>query len=177
MKCIVTGGAGFIGSNLVDRLVDDGHEVIVFDDMSSGKNRNLNQKARFIEVDISKDYLFTPIEIDKTKEAGDPGYIKLDSIRHLGLDPTELPGYIIQQQAKRLGKDVVGSPAQFRKKQRDALIHQSGGINSPIWQDPALIEAWGLKGKIQWQESQRSALLKKAESSLLYKIYSLGGRL
>ena len=42
MKCIVTGGAGFIGSNLVDRLVDDGHEVIVFDDMSSGKNRNLN---------------------------------------------------------------------------------------------------------------------------------------
>ena len=58
MKCIVTGGAGFIGSNLVDRLVDDGHEVIVFDDMSSGKNRNLNQKARFIEVDISKDYFY-----------------------------------------------------------------------------------------------------------------------
>ena len=143
--------------------------------------RHANRKVTAIsmerKVDYSKDYLFTPIEIDRTKEAGEEGYIKLDSIRHLGLDPTELPGYIIQQQAKRLGKDVVGSPAQFRKKQRDALIHQSGGINSPIWQDPALIEAWGLKGKIQWQESQRSALLKKAESSLLYKIYSLGGRL
>ena len=57
MKYIVTGGAGFIGSNLVDRLVDDGHEVIILDDMSSGKNRNLNFKARFIEVDISKDYI------------------------------------------------------------------------------------------------------------------------
>ena len=58
MKYIVTGGAGFIGSNLVDRLVDDGHEVIVLDDMSTGKNRNLNPKARFVEVDISKDYFY-----------------------------------------------------------------------------------------------------------------------
>ena len=36
MKCIVTGGAGFIGSNLVDRLIDDGHEVTIFDDLSTG---------------------------------------------------------------------------------------------------------------------------------------------
>ena len=37
MRCIVTGGAGFIGSNLVDRLVDEGHEVIIFDNYSTGK--------------------------------------------------------------------------------------------------------------------------------------------
>jgi|TARA_Y100001951_G_C11257019_1_gene250029 UDP-glucose 4-epimerase len=54
MKYIVTGGAGFIGSNLVDKLVDDGHEVFVFDDMSTGRYRNLNQDARMIDVDISK---------------------------------------------------------------------------------------------------------------------------
>ena len=38
MKCIVTGGAGFIGSNLVDKLVDGGHDVIVIDDMSASEN-------------------------------------------------------------------------------------------------------------------------------------------
>ena len=37
MIYIVTGGAGFIGSNLVDKLIEDGHEVIVFDNISSGK--------------------------------------------------------------------------------------------------------------------------------------------
>ena len=56
MKCLVTGGCGFIGSNLVDRLIDEGHEVIIFDNISSGKVENINPKARFIEVDISEDY-------------------------------------------------------------------------------------------------------------------------
>ena len=60
MKYIVTGGAGFIGSNLVDKLIDEGHEVIIFDDLSTGENKNLNPKARFINVDISKSY-FMPV--------------------------------------------------------------------------------------------------------------------
>ena len=56
MKHIVTGGCGFIGSNLVDKLIDLGHEVIIFDNVSSGREENINPKARFIEVDISEDY-------------------------------------------------------------------------------------------------------------------------
>jgi len=40
-RAVVTGGAGFIGSNLVDRLVDDGHDVLVLDDLSSGSLANL----------------------------------------------------------------------------------------------------------------------------------------
>lgn len=52
MKCIVTGGAGFIGSHLQDRLVSLGHDVLVIDNMRSGKAENLNPKAKFIEVDI-----------------------------------------------------------------------------------------------------------------------------
>ena len=41
MRALVTGGAGFIGSNLVDRLLAEGHSVEVVDDLSSGKLANL----------------------------------------------------------------------------------------------------------------------------------------
>lgn len=53
MKYIVTGGAGFIGSNLVDLLIDEKHEVVVIDNFSSGKKENCNPQAKYFELDIS----------------------------------------------------------------------------------------------------------------------------
>src|SRR5712691_11077162 len=46
MKTIVTGGAGFIGSHLVDRLVASGHAVIVIDNFSTGRSKNLLHRGR-----------------------------------------------------------------------------------------------------------------------------------
>jgi len=55
MKYVVTGGAGFIGSALVDKLIEDGHEVIVFDNLCTGKIQNLNPKAQLVTLDITND--------------------------------------------------------------------------------------------------------------------------
>jgi UDP-glucose 4-epimerase len=52
MKVLVTGGAGFIGSHIVDRLAQEGHDVVVVDNLSTGKRRNLNRAARFYKTDI-----------------------------------------------------------------------------------------------------------------------------
>ena len=52
MKVMVTGGAGFIGSHVVDALVAAGHDVCVVDDLSTGRRQNLNPRARFYQVDL-----------------------------------------------------------------------------------------------------------------------------
>lgn len=53
-KVIVTGGAGFIGSNLTDFLITKGYKVFVLDNLSSGRKEYINPKAEFIKVDLVK---------------------------------------------------------------------------------------------------------------------------
>jgi len=53
MRILITGGAGFIGSHIVDKYLSLGHEVAVVDDLSSGSGDNVNEKAEFYGVDIT----------------------------------------------------------------------------------------------------------------------------
>jgi UDP-glucose 4-epimerase len=53
MKIAVVGGAGFIGSHVVDAYVEAGHEVVVVDNLSSGKRENVNPAARLVEMDMN----------------------------------------------------------------------------------------------------------------------------
>ncbi len=84
-KILVTGGAGFIGSNLVDALIERGHEVFIIDNLSTGQKQNINPKAKFFEMDIQAqqveaifkatafDYVFhTAAQINVRKSVEDP---------------------------------------------------------------------------------------------------------
>lgn len=51
-KVLITGGAGFIGSHLADKLIEKGHEVVVVDNLSTGSKQNLNKLAKFYKADI-----------------------------------------------------------------------------------------------------------------------------
>ncbi|OGZ77137.1 MAG: hypothetical protein A3G45_00510 [Candidatus Staskawiczbacteria bacterium RIFCSPLOWO2_12_FULL_37_15] len=61
MKYLVTGGAGFIGSHLVDKLIELGHDVVVIDNLSTGNLKNLNPKANFFKEDVCDFEKISPI--------------------------------------------------------------------------------------------------------------------
>lgn len=75
MRILVTGGAGFIGSHLVDRLIEQGHKVIVIDNLSTGKKENLNPEADFHQLDIC--------DFEKIK----PLFQNVDYVFHLAAIP------------------------------------------------------------------------------------------
>jgi UDP-glucose 4-epimerase len=87
MRIVITGGAGFIGSNIADAFIAKGHDVLVLDDMSSGRKANLNAKAKLVELDIRSSEVAKVIEgykpdvlchhaaqIDVRRSVADPGY-------------------------------------------------------------------------------------------------------
>ncbi len=74
-KILVTGGAGFIGSHLVDALLQKGHKVLVIDNISTGKRENLNEKAEFHELDLA--------DLEKIK----PLFKGVDFVFHLAAVP------------------------------------------------------------------------------------------
>ena len=62
MRITVTGGAGFIGSHLVDRLIEDGHTIQVIDNLYTGNKEFVHSKAQFVELDIRDPKLYSVLE-------------------------------------------------------------------------------------------------------------------
>ncbi|MBW1679757.1 MAG: NAD-dependent epimerase/dehydratase family protein [Deltaproteobacteria bacterium] len=52
MKIMLTGGAGFIGSHIADLLIEEGHQIIIIDNLSTGKESNINPSASFYQLDV-----------------------------------------------------------------------------------------------------------------------------
>lgn len=61
MKVLVTGGAGFIGSHIVDQLIASGHQVVVIDNLSSGHRQQVNKRASFYEIDLTDEQVMPVI--------------------------------------------------------------------------------------------------------------------
>lgn len=96
-KIIVTGGCGFIGSHIVDKLINLNHEVIVIDDLSASENEKFyfNDKAKYFKIDICE------------KDLLDPLFEKVDYVFHLAAESRIQPAIINPNRAYRV--NVIGT--------------------------------------------------------------------
>ncbi len=85
MRVLVTGGAGFIGSHIVDAYMKAGHEVVVVDDLSTGKRENLHPQARFVQANI-QDPAVRKLIVDEKIEAINHHAAQMD-VRRSVADP------------------------------------------------------------------------------------------
>ena len=123
MKCLITGGAGFIGSHLVERLLDEGHHVVVVDNLLTGSKKNLdsflnNPLFTFVEHDCIK-----PIDWDQ----------KIDILFHLA-SPASPPKYQ-KYPVETLLVNTVGTYhlLELAKKNSAIFVYAS---TSEIYGDP-----------------------------------------
>lgn len=126
-KILVTGGAGFIGSHVVDALIEAGHEVTVVDDLSSGSTENLNDGAAFYELDVrcqqtaevfdevKPEYVYHfAAQIDVRKSVEDPVYDADVNIRgSLNLLELSVRHKIRKFIFASTGGAIYGSPEQL----------------------------------------------------------------
>jgi dTDP-glucose 4,6-dehydratase len=76
VRCLITGGAGFLGSHLTDRLLDAGHEVVVFDNLITGREDNLahrfgHPRFRFVKQDVTE-FIYLPGALDAVVHFASP---------------------------------------------------------------------------------------------------------
>lgn len=65
MKVLVTGGAGFIGSHIVDRLIEQSYDVVIIDNLSTGKFENIHAKVKMYQIDITSEQVKEVFAIEK----------------------------------------------------------------------------------------------------------------
>jgi UDP-glucose 4-epimerase len=131
VNILVSGGAGFIGSHLVDRMIEDGHSVVILDNLSTGKRENLNPKAIFHHVDISENALEPIFQKEK-----------IDSLFHLAAQVDVRKS--VDDPIFDLKTNIIGTLKLFECARKygvkKIIFSSSGGVIYGETNDPATEE-------------------------------------
>jgi len=133
MQILVTGGAGFIGSNLAERLIREGHRVTIVDNLSTGKRKNLHKKAKFFKLDIAN-----------LKEIK-PHFKKQDVVFHVAAIPRISRS--IENPAETFNSNVTGTLNVL-------LAARDAGVKRVVYS--ASSSAYGIQEKLPLSEDMRA---------------------
>lgn len=134
MKVLVTGGAGFIGSHIVDELIDCGHNVVVLDNLLTGKKGNIAKSIQIIEQDITSDLypLFSrekfEVVIHQAGQVSVPNSLR-DPITDLQINVAGLLNILEVSRKHRVRKVIFASTAAVYGMPMELPIKESHPLN------------------------------------------------
>ena len=136
MRALVTGGVGFIGTNLIKRLLSDGHDVVSMDNYYTGKKENEQNGCTYIDIDIS-DKIEIKKEFEKYKIK------KPDIIYHLAAKARIVPS--IQNPAKSLFNNIDSTIniLEYARNNKVPVVYAgSSSAHGDIYSTPYTFTKW-----------------------------------
>ena len=128
MKCLVTGGAGFIGTNLIIRLLQDGHDVISFDNYSTGFKDNEQEECRYIDVDISNEFSWDS---------------RFDVIFHLAALPRIGPSFKNPNSSVKVNVGGTCNVLDYARKRNIPVVYAgTSSVHGGVYKNPYTFTKW-----------------------------------
>ena len=141
MKCLVTGGAGFVGTNLIKRLLKDGHEVVSVDNYTTGKKEYERPGCTYYDFDLSSEHLLG-LYVDQTTYPTwrDDDY---DLIFHLAARARIQPS--LENPYRTFQSNVIGTEnilEYARVKDIPVVYAGSSSVHGDVYANPYTFTKW-----------------------------------
>ena len=135
MRVLVTGGAGFVGTNLIKRLLKDGHEVISVDNYSTGKKENEQTGCHYYDKDLSKWYWWM-LGVDEEIEG-------VDIIFHLAALPRIVPSFEKPLDTYKSGPQSTMNVLEWARHHETPVIYAgSSSVKGDVYANPYTFTKW-----------------------------------
>lgn len=143
MRVLVTGGAGFIGTNLIKRLLEDNHEVISVDNYSTGKYENQQKGCEYYQRDLSDSYWWSLTNTDVCEVTCDCQIEPVDIIFHLAALPRIAPSFEYPLDTYKSGPLSTINILEWARKLNTPIIYAgSSSIGGDVYANPYTFTKW-----------------------------------
>ena len=143
MKALVTGGAGFVGTNLIKRLMKDGHEVISVDNYSTGKRENEQKGCQYYDKDLSDSIWWALWSEDDCDTTCDCQIESVDIIFHLAALPRIVPSFEKPLDTYKSGPQSTINVLEWARHWETPVIYAgSSSVTGDVYANPYTFTKW-----------------------------------
>ena len=143
MRTLVTGGAGFVGTNLIKRLLKDGHEVISIDNYSTGKKENEQRGCDYYDKDLSKTLWWALWDTDQCEVTCDCQIEGVDLIFHLAALPRIAPSFEKPVDTFKSGPMTTINVLEWARHWETPVIYAgSSSVTGDVYANPYTFTKW-----------------------------------